>query len=356
MVSSITPSGTGFTLSGVSVPLVLQAGQSASFTATFTPAAAGSVTGSIGVASNASNPSLSIPLAGTGVTPGTLAANPASMSFGAVQVGGSQTKSEIITNSGGSNLTISNMSLTGTGFTTSGLNVPMTLNAGQSLTFSITFTPPAAGSVTGGLAFTTAGSNFSIALSGSGSSPGQLSVTPASAAFGNVTVGTSSHQTGTVSASGAGVTISAAASTNAEFSLTGLTLPLTLNAGQSASFTVTFTPQAGGATSGSLSFTSNATNSPVAETVTGTGIVPTQHTVSLSWTASTSTIAGYNVYRGTQTGGPYAQVGTGNGTATTYTDITVQSGQTYFYVVTSVDSAGVESVFSNQAQAVVPTP
>lgn len=355
-VSSITPSGTGFTLSGVTVPLALQAGQSASFTATFTPAAAGNVSGSIAVASNASNPSLSIPLAGTGVTPGTLAANPASMSFGAVQVGGSQTKSEIITNSGGSSLTISNMSLTGTGFATSGLNVPMTLNAGQSLTFSITFTPQAAGSVTGGLAFTTAGSNFSIALSGSGSSPGQLSVTPASAAFGNVTVGTSSHQTGTVSASGAGVTISAAASTNAEFSLTGLTLPLTLNAGQSASFTVTFKPQAGGATSGSLSFTSNATNSPVAETATGTGIVPTQHTVSLSWTASTSTIAGYNVYRGTQTGGPYAQIGTGNGTATTYTDSTVQSGQTYFYVVTSVDSAGVESVFSNQAQAVVPTP
>jgi fibronectin type 3 domain-containing protein len=78
--------------------------------------------------------------------------------------------------------------------------------------------------------------------------------------------------------------------------------------------------------------------------------------VSLLWTASTSTIAGYNVYRGTQTGGPYAQVGTGNGTATTYTDSAVQSGQTYFYVVTAVDSAGHESVYSNEARAVVPSP
>lgn len=64
----------------------------------------------------------------------------------------------------------------------------------------------------------------------------------------------------------------------------------------------------------------------------------------------------YKIYRGTQSGGPYAVLGSGNGTATTYTDGTVQSGQTYYYVVTAVDSAGLESVYSNQAQAVIPTP
>jgi hypothetical protein len=353
-ISSITPTGSGFTLSGVSVPLVLQSGQSASFTATFTPASAGNATGSIALASNASNAALSIPLSGSGVTAGSLAANPSSVSFGSVQVGSTQTKSEVITNSGGSSITISNMSLTGTGFSTNGFTTPVTLNAGQSVTFSILFTPQSAGSLSGNLAFTAGNTNLNIALSGSGSSPGQLSVTPTTVSFGSVTVGQSSNQNATMTANGAGVTISGAASNNAEFKLGGLSLPVTLNAGQSATFTVTFTPQASGASSGSLSFTSNATNSPTAEAVSGTGVAPVQHTASLGWTASTSTVIAYNVYRGIQTGGPYAQIGSANGT--NYADSTVQSGQTYFYVVTAVDSSGHESVFSNQVQAVVPTP
>jgi fibronectin type 3 domain-containing protein len=40
--------------------------------------------------------------------------------------------------------------------------------------------------------------------------------------------------------------------------------------------------------------------------------------------------------------------------ATTYTDLTVQSGKTYYYVVTSVNSNNVESSFSGQVSATVP--
>ena len=64
---------------------------------------------------------------------------------------------------------------------------------------------------------------------------------------------------------------------------------------------------------------------------------------------------GYNLYRGTVSGGPYAQVASRTA-GSAYTDSTVAAGQTYFYVVTSVDGSGTESVYSNQAQAVVPTP
>ena len=39
-----------------------------------------------------------------------------------------------------------------------------------------------------------------------------------------------------------------------------------------------------------------------------------------------------------------------------YTDTGVAAGQTYFYVVTAVDANGAESVYSNQASALVPTP
>ena len=67
-------------------------------------------------------------------------------------------------------------------------------------------------------------------------------------------------------------------------------------------------------------------------------------------------VSGYNVYRGTVSGGSYTKINTTLEAATNYVDNTVQSGTTYFYVVTSVDSSGVESAFSNQVTVVVPTP
>jgi len=89
--------------------------------------------------------------------------------------------------------------------------------------------------------------------------------------------------------------------------------------------------------------------------VTGIGAVP--HLVTLNWLASTSpNIAGYNVYRGTSSGGPYTIVNSALVPATTYLDTVVQAGVTYYYVVTAVDTSHNESVQSNQAQAVVPTP
>lgn len=84
---------------------------------------------------------------------------------------------------------------------------------------------------------------------------------------------------------------------------------------------------------------------------------PVQHSVSLSWTASTSSnLAGYNVYRGTVSGGPYTRVNGSTIAGTSYVDTNVSSGATYFYVTTAVQTNGVESGYSNQAQAVVPTP
>ena len=78
------------------------------------------------------------------------------------------------------------------------------------------------------------------------------------------------------------------------------------------------------------------------------------HTATLSWTASTSTVAGYNVYRGSVSGGPYALVNTSLVTLQTFTDSAVQSGQTYFYVTTAVDGSGNESLYSNETTAVIP--
>lgn len=80
------------------------------------------------------------------------------------------------------------------------------------------------------------------------------------------------------------------------------------------------------------------------------------HIVNLSWAASTSTVTGYNVYRSSTSGGPYTKLNSTSVPGTSFTDESVQAGQTYFYVTTAVNSSNQESVYSNQASAVVPSP
>lgn len=83
----------------------------------------------------------------------------------------------------------------------------------------------------------------------------------------------------------------------------------------------------------------------------------TPHSVLLSWTPSTSpNVVGQKVYRGTGSGGPYTLLTSSLVTGTSFTDNAVQAGQTYFYVVTAVDNNNNESVYSNQASSVIPTP
>jgi fibronectin type 3 domain-containing protein len=89
--------------------------------------------------------------------------------------------------------------------------------------------------------------------------------------------------------------------------------------------------------------------------MTGTGAAPTQHNVDLSWSASSGAV-GYNVYRGSVSGGPYTMINSSLDGTTAYTDNTVVSGQTYYYVATAVNSASQESGYSNQAQAIIPNP
>ena len=89
--------------------------------------------------------------------------------------------------------------------------------------------------------------------------------------------------------------------------------------------------------------------------VTDSGTV--QHSVSLSWTPSTSAgVIGYNVYRGTTSGGPYTLLTSSPVAGTTYTDTTVQAARTYYYVATAVSSGNRQSAYSSQAKAVVPSP
>ena len=63
--------------------------------------------------------------------------------------------------------------------------------------------------------------------------------------------------------------------------------------------------------------------------------------VALGWTASSSPgIAGYNAYRSTNSNGPYTKLNSSLISTTNYNDQMVQSGNTYYYVTTAVDSQG----------------
>jgi fibronectin type 3 domain-containing protein len=76
--------------------------------------------------------------------------------------------------------------------------------------------------------------------------------------------------------------------------------------------------------------------------------------VDLSWNADTSPVLGYYVYRGGQSGGPYLMISPQLQTGTSYTDASVVSGQTYYYVVTALGPNSLESAYSNQAVATIP--
>jgi len=206
-----------------------------------------------------------------------------------------------------------------------------------------------------GCAGVSTGGKQNMGAGGSGNGPGQLTVTPSSMNFGDVSVGKHSVQTGTLAAGGSDVTVSSAAWNGEGYSVSGISFPVTVPAGQSVQYTVTFAPQTAGNSSGSITFDSDASDSPNKETLHGDGMQQpgSQYSVALSWNASAKA-TGYNVYRGTMSGGPYSKINATLNPATSYTDASVQLGQTYYYVTTAVDSEGGESAYSNQAQAVIP--
>lgn len=356
-ISQASVAGTGFTISGLAAGLTIQPGQNSSFTAQFQPTSTGSASGSISVSSNSPNSPMTIALTGTGTQP-EIGAIPSSAPFGNVTVGNTNSQTITLTNGGTANLTISQGSVSGNGFKITGLSTPLTIQPGGNATFNAVFTPTGAGKVTGSvsLANDAPSSPYTIALSGTGVTQTQvLTFNVSGLSFGNVSVGSNSSLPATLTNTGnASVTVSSSNTTGAGFTVSGVSPGETLNPNQSIPVTVQFAPSAAGAVNGNLTIVSNATDSPTSIGLTGTGTQQAA-TVALGWTASTSSVIGYNVYRGTTTGGPYSSKLTSSPVGSTqFTDTGVQSGLTYYYVVTSVNSNDVESVYSGQAVATIP--
>ena len=195
--------------------------------------------------------------------------------------------------------------------------------------------------------------NFALLLN---ASLATLTISSTSVQFGNVSVNTPSTQPVILTSTGnAPVIVTSVSLSGAGFTLSGATFPVTLNPGLAVTLEVQFDPTVAGAATGSLTIQSNSSTNGMAVVSLSASGVP--HRVDLSWEApsgSTVSIMSYNIYRLTSGSSAYQLLNSPVGSETTYVDSTVQAGATYDYIVTSLDSSGIESAPSNDVSATIP--
>lgn len=350
-ISAIALNDSAFKVSGIQLPAVLAPGQSVTLQVNFVPTSDGYTGAEVTFSSNLPGSRLSLPVNGVGANKQVVSAAPETLSFGNVSLGTAATLPVVISCKSCAEV-ITALLVEGSSFSATGPALPVMLNPKNSVTLNLRFKPSLAGPTSGSVLVRGVGVNIPVTGTGTNSTAGQLTLAPSQLNFGSVDVGSSSAQTSTLSASGGTVIVSSASSNNSEFTISGITFPLTLASGQSAEFKAIFAPTKSGATSGTVSLTSNASNSSATQAVSGTGVTA-QYSVSLSWNPSTSSVSGYNVYRGTSPG-VYSKLNTALDGTTSYTDSTVASGATYYYAATAVSTSGQESSYSAPLKVSIP--
>jgi hypothetical protein len=431
MISTATVFGSGFRIIGVMSSISLAPGKSQPVQVEFAPKTGGSASGSLVVASDASDPALTLSLSGTSTPGPSITTEPANQS---VAAGQKATFDVIATGTGALTYQWNKNAIAIAGATSASYTTPATTNSDNGASFTVTVgdaagsitsnaaaltvtSAPVAPSITGqpvsrsvisgqtatftvtatgtatltyqwkkngaaisgatSASYTTPatstpdnGAQFTVMVTNStGSATSNAATLTVGAAtfllndsttsldFASVSVGGNRSLGVTfMNAGNSTVTVSNVTIAGAGFAASGVSTGQILTPGQTANLNVTFTPASAISVTGSVTVASNATNSPATIALSGTGVQAVSHSATLNWVASTSTVAGYNIYRSDVSGGAYSKLNSQLITNTQYPDSTVLSGQSYFYVVTSADSSGAESVFSNEASAVIPTP
>jgi hypothetical protein len=186
-----------------------------------------------------------------------------------------------------------------------------------------------------------------------------LTASASSLKFSNVNVGSSSTLgVAFKNTENSDITIAGVSISGAGINANGISSGLILNPGQTANLNVTFAPAATGGVTGAVNVTTDVPGASTSITLSGTGVRAVSHSATLAWAPSTaSTITGYNLYRATVSGGYTAPLNSSPISLSTaqFTDSTVQAGQTYYYVFTFVDSNNVQSTYSNEVSATIPT-
>jgi hypothetical protein len=293
-ITGLAVSDKQFVVTGPSVPRVVLPNMGLDYSLAFTPATAGSATASLTILSNSLDSATSVSLAGVGEKViASVAVSPSSLNFGNLNLQSTATKNVTLQNTGDINITVSGITVAGSGFGYSDLSPGFSLAPSQSVTFQVWFRPQVKGVFSGTVSILSANlsSPASLALAGDGVSP----TTPTPPAP---------------------------------------TPPPTAPP----------------------SPTPPPAPPPAPPSPTPPPPTPAQHTVRLSWNPSESPIAGYYVYRSQSASNGFKKITSSPLSSTDYDDSTVVSGTTYYYAVTAVNTSGEESAYSNEATAVVPSP
>ncbi len=301
-IVDVTSSGVGVRASGRALPCALEPGKTLSLSLELAPTRTGDVSGSVYLVSATGTSSLAqrtgdvsgspnllstagtssltqIRTTGRAVAPNTaLVPAPATLDLGQATVGQSVTKQATLTNTGGRTLHVTSVSVSAPGVAVSGLPLPATFAAGQSVTVSLTFAPTVAGVETGSVAFKSEqGRSLAvIEVDGTGVSPAvpvTLTATPAQLDFGSVTIGSFSAQGVTLTnGSSQSVTIAQVVAKGADFTTSGLAVPTTLAPGASATLSVKYTPAVVGTAAGQVMVLGSAGETLAVVGLAGSGV------------------------------------------------------------------------------------
>lgn len=303
-----------------------------------------------------------------------LAVSPSSLNFNSVVVGQTLTQTIHISNTSKTPIQISSLKVSAKDFVITGPSVPRTILPATGLDYTLSFTPSAAGSQTASVSIGSSATSApaTVPLAGVGAkATAAVQLNPNSVNFGALVLQTTGTKNITLQNSGdVSVKISGVTVAGAGFGYADLSPGFSLSPNQTVTFQVWFKPAVKGVASGTVSIISANLSSPASLSLSGTGVTsttpsptptptptpspsPTAHTVHLSWSPSSSSVVSYRIYRGQVSGGPYPNT-VSSVDALSFDDSTVVDGNTYYYVVTAVDSAGAESAYSNQTSAQVP--
>jgi hypothetical protein len=366
-VASLAMSSPAFQITGPALPQTILPGLSLAYSVAFAPTAPGAASASLSIASNSTVPTTTVKLAGTGEATNSISVSPAALDFSKVPVGQSVSEKLQVTNTGSDPLQVTSLSASNPAFVIAGPSVPRTILPGLSLEYSVEFVPTAPGAASATLSIGSAtASAATVKCVGVGEGThANLQITPASISFGSEKLQTATTKNVTLQNTGdANMTVSGITLVGAGFGYSDLSPGFSLSPNQKVTFQIWFKPQTKGSASASVSFLSANLASPATMNLSGDGVTSTppppppppaaNHSVHLAWDSSPSHIAGYKVYRGDISGGPYATISSSTIDSPAYDDSTVASGSSYYYVVTAVNRSGDESPYSNESIAIIP--
>ena len=297
-----------------------------------------------------------------------IAVLPSSVDFKSVVIGQKNSQSVKLTNLAAEPIDLRSLHVSGSGFALSASKTPVILAPGKSINLAVVFAPSKAAAASGSLVISSTDlkSPVSVPLSGAGENPAPaIQVFPASISFGSHTVHTSTSQSVTLKNTGnVSLSITSVNIAGSVFSVSGLSNGVSLAPDQKLEFQVTYHPSSAGSSSGAVTLNSASLSAPVKLAMSGSGTtasppasspnVASNHSVTLDWDASSSSVIGYHIYRANVSGGPYSRITNSTISSLNYRDASVFSGTRYFYVLTAVDSDGTESTYSNEASAEIP--